>query len=101
MSILLSNHNISLKVVEARKDYIQRVSSFRVHELGSSFHRLQSNSPLDGKEMAGEPLFESLVIVGLNRDPYTGFYHPYIRETFPPNVSAPPLSVPSFCLLTN
>ena len=72
--------------MEARKGYIRQVSSFRVKELGSSDARLILNSK---KPQIGEPLFECLLVVGLNRDAYTGNYHPYIKEMFPPNVSNP------------
>jgi hypothetical protein len=72
------------QVVEARKGYIRRVSSIRVQEI-PSIHRLFLQT--SRKPNSGENLFECLLIVGLNRDPYTGVYHPYIRDKFPANVS--------------
>ncbi|ODM98279.1 Suppression of tumorigenicity 5 protein [Orchesella cincta] len=72
--------NSARKVVEARKGYVRRVSSVRVQELGESLHRLIQNSKMTH---AIDPLFECLLVVGLDRDPNTGIYHPYIREKFP------------------
>lgn len=80
----LTNLFIKFQVVEARKGYVRRVSSIRVQELGASINRLIQNSK---KPHSSEPLFECLLVVGLNRDPYTGVYHSYIRDKFPPNVS--------------
>jgi hypothetical protein len=80
--LILNVYYNQFQVVEARKGYVRRVSSIRVQELGASINRLIQNS----KKTSSEPLFECLLVVGLNRDPYTGVYHAYIRDKFPPNV---------------
>ncbi|XP_035703289.1 uncharacterized protein DDB_G0283357 [Folsomia candida] len=85
--------NTARQVVEARKGYVRRVSSIRVQELGASLNRLIQNSK---KPHSTEPLFECLLVVGLNRDPYTGVYHSYIRDKFPPNAKLPS-GVEQFC----
>lgn len=72
------------QVVEARKGYVRRVSSVRVQELGESLHRLIQSSKITHN---ADPLFECLLVVGLDRDPKNGIYHPYIREKFPRDVS--------------
>lgn len=64
---------------------MRRVSSVRVQELGESLHRLIQSSKIPHNI---DPLFECLLVVGLDRDPTNGIYHPYIREKFPRDVSS-------------
>ena len=69
------------QVVEARKGYIRRVSSIRLQEIP------QIPSVFQAGRAEGSGLYECIIVVGLNRDPQTGFYHPYVRDKNPPNVS--------------